>query len=420
MAIADLHVNAARLQENLEELAKIGRNESGGIDRQLASPADSEARAWLKDLWEKIGLGIRTDAIANLWGKPRSGAAEGRPIVLGSHHDTVPNGGAYDGALGVLMATEVVQTLIEGGAELRHPVWTLSMTGEEPSDFSVSTLGSKVLCGRLVEKDLEQIRNRVTGEKLETAIHRLGGDIHRVAEDARLEKGRLAAFIECHIEQGRRLYDAGENIAAVTCITGIYREILYVHGEANHAGTTQLHDRRDALAAASDIVLAVEDLMREAPDLAATVGHIQAQPNASNIVPAQVMLTLDLRTANPETRAAALEHFGEAVRGIEQARGVVIERKLNLDQAEMPMDGDVVRAIGDAAEALGEPRRELVSMAGHDAANLARLTKAGMIFVSTVSGYSHCPQEAAPEKAVAVAAQAMLETVLLLDRRLPI
>ncbi len=412
-------VNPERLQGNLKALAAIGRNAAGGIDRQLGSPADSEARVFLRRLWEDMGLLVRTDAIANLWGESPD-APEGKPIVLGSHHDTVPNGGAYDGALGVLMATEVKAALLESGTRLRHPVTLLSLTGEEPNDFSVSTLGSKVLCGRLLEKDLEALKNRVTGESLEEAIRRLGGDIHRVAEHARLPKDQLAAFLECHIEQGRRLYDAGEKIAAVNCITGIYREIIRVRGEANHAGTTQRKDRRDALAAAADVVLAAEELMRLSPAgaLAATVGRVKVMPNASNIVPGLVTLTLDLRTADPLLRARALEQFSAAIRKIEAVRGVCIEREQSLDQPEMKMAPVVIRALEDAAEMCGLPRRELVSMAGHDAANMARLTQAGMLFVATVRGYSHCPQEEAPEEAVAAAAQAMLDAVLLLDRRL--
>lgn len=412
------HVNVARLLDNLQELAQIGRNAAGGIDRQLGSPADSEARAWLVKRWRAMGLSVRTDAIANLWGEDEGMAK--RPIVLGSHHDTVPNGGAYDGALGVLLATEVVQTLRESGIALRHPLALLSLTGEEPNDFSVSTLGSKVLCGRLREEDLRKLKHRVTGETLETAIARLGGDIRRVREEMPLEKERLAAFLECHIEQGRRLYDAGENIAAVTCITGIYREVIRIRGEANHAGTTRPEHRRDALAAAADVVHAVEALMGEAslPGLAATVGRIQVRPNASNIVPGDAALTLDLRTADPEERKRALAMLAASVADIEAVRGVRIERELNIDQKEMPLAPVVIRAFDDAAAKLGEPRRELVSMAGHDAANMERLTQAGMLFVSTVDGYSHCPQEAAPDHAVAVAAQAMLEAVLLLDGRL--
>lgn len=413
-------IQAERLLQRLADLSKIGANAQGGIDRQLGSPADIEARSWLQQLWEQMGLDVRRDAIANLWAEDSRTRGKGKPLVLGSHHDTVPNGGAYDGALGVLMATEVLETLREHDAKLHHPLSLISFTGEEPNDFSVSTLGSKVLCGRLTEPDLMQLKHRVTGESLENAIERMGGDIHQVAAHARLTPGSLAGFIECHIEQGRRLYDVGEKVAAVSCITGIYREIITVEGEANHAGTTRYKDRRDALMAAAEVGLAVEDIIRqpEWQDVAATVGRIKVAPNASNIIPGQVELTLDLRTANPEHRQQALAYLTREIQRIAKKRRAKITQRLNLDQPEMPMSPVVIQALLDGAETIGEPRRELVSMAGHDAANMARLTKAGMLFVSTVNGYSHCPQERAEPDAIAAAAQNLLESVLLLDRRL--
>lgn len=415
-------VNAARLMRRLEALARIGANAQGGIDRQLGSDADFQARRWLAACWqEELGLMVRADAIANLWGTVPGAEAAGKPIFLGSHHDTVPNGGRFDGALGVLMATEVLQTLRENDVPLRHPIGVVSFTGEEPNSFSVSTLGTKVLSGRLGREELDRLKDCNNGERLETAIERLGGNMAQV-DKARLMKGRLAAFMECHIEQGRRLYDRGEAVAAVTCITGIYREIITVVGEANHAGTTRLPDRRDALAAAAEVCLAVEDIMRkpELSGVAATVGHIEVQPNASNIIPGEAGLTLDLRTAEPAKRQQALLLLGSAIEAIAARRQVTIRREVNLDQAEMPMDAAVVAAIRDAAAANGEAPRELVSMAGHDAANMARLTRAGMLFVQSVDGYSHCPRELTYEPEIARAAQVMLDAVLLLDRRLAV
>ena len=202
-------VNAARLMRRLEALARIGANAQGGIDRQLGSDADFQARRWLAACWqEALGLMVRADAIANLWGTVPGAEAAGKPIFLGSHHDTVPNGGRFDGALGVLMATEVLQTLRENDVPLRHPIGVVSFTGEEPNSFSVSTLGTKVLSGRLGREELDRLKDCNNGERLETAIERLGGNMAQV-DKARLMKGLLAAFMECHIEQGRRLYDRG-------------------------------------------------------------------------------------------------------------------------------------------------------------------------------------------------------------------
>jgi len=412
-------IKCSRLMQRLQELGKIGRNDAGGIDRQLASPADVIARKWLINCWqEKLGLTVKVDPIANIWGSlPMHNKR--KPIVLGSHHDTVPNGGMFDGALGVILATEVMQTLQENRVELRHPLKLVSFTGEEPNSFSVSTLGTKVLSGRLGPTELAVIRDRNTGESLQSAIARLGGNLTDVSK-ARLQPDCLAAFLECHIEQGRHLFDQQEAVAAVTCITGIYREIITISGESNHAGTTRLGDRRDALTAAAEVCLAVEDIMRspELEEVSATVGRIVVKPNASNIIPGEAILTLDLRTAEVQKKGQALAQLDKAVAEIARRRQIRIERSMNLDQAEMPMDPIIIEALSDAAEANGEKKRNLVSMAGHDAANMARITRAGMIFVQSVDGYSHCPQEYTNEAEIAKAAQVMLNAVLLLDRRL--
>ena len=412
-------INASRLLDRLTALRQLGRNAAGGIDRQLGSPADSEARKWLLDCWQKeLGLQVECDAIANLWGSLPDQPLQ-KAIVLGSHHDTVPSGGWLDGALGVLMATEIFQTLRENGVKLRHPLGIVSFTGEEPNSFGVSTLGTKVLSRRLERAALEKLKDSRTGESLATAVTRLGGNIAAIPEPP-LGSKDIAAFLECHIEQGRRLFDAGEAVAAVTCITGIYREIITVRGDANHAGTTLPAHRRDALAGAAEVVLAVEHIMRqpEMEGLTATVGHLEVQPNASNIIPGQVLLTLDLRTAQPAKRQLALERFTAAIDGIQDRRGIRIDRRLDLDQPEMPLDETLITALEDSMAANGHPRRRLVSMAGHDAANMARLTKSAMLFVQSIDGRSHCPQEDTNGVEIAQAAQVLLDAVLLLDRRL--
>ena len=415
-------INAPRLLQRLHALRQVGCNAAGGIDRQLGSPADSEARKWLLDCWQKeLGLQVEVDAIANLWGI-RPGQHLQKAIVLGSHHDTVPNGGWLDGALGVLMATEIFQTLQENGVKLRHPLGIVSFTGEEPNSFGVSTLGTKVLSRRLGRAALGALRDCKTGESLVCAVERLGGNPAAIPEGTEplLGPQEIAAFMECHIEQGRRLFDAGEAVAAVTCITGIYREIISIQRDANHAGTTLPIHRRDALAGAAEVVLAVEHIMQEPAmeGLTATVGHLEVQPNASNIIPGEVLLTLDLRTAQPAKRQLALEKLTAAIDGIQNRRGIRIDRRLDLDQPEMPLDEDLITALEDSMAANGHPCRRLVSMAGHDAANMARLTKSAMLFVQSIDGRSHCPQEDTNGLEIAQAAQVLLDAVLLLDRRL--
>lgn len=414
-----IKINRQRLMTRLDELSKIGKNAAQGIDRQLGSIPDEEARAWLTRCWQhELGLTVKTDGIANLWGQQAEKSGN-RPIVLGSHHDTVPNGGKYDGALGVLLGTEVLQTLQENQVELKHPLWLISFTGEEPNDFSVSTLGSKVLAGRLTAADVKKMKHRKTGEALPDALQRLGGDIQQV-DGARLAMNELAAFLECHIEQGRVLYDEQHAVAAVSCITGIYREVITISGEANHAGTTKLKDRRDALVAAAEVVLAAEAIMKvpEFAGVAVTIGRLTLTPNASNIIPGKVVMTFDLRTADAKIRQQALALWQEKLGEISNRRSVSIEREVNLDQPERRMDDMVIEAFEEAATGNGQEPEVLVSMAGHDAANMARVTKAGMLFVQTVNGYSHCPQEEAAADAIEIAANTMLAAVRILDRRL--
>lgn len=445
-----MKISRKRLEENLFELGKIGRNNIGGIDRALGSESDRRARKWLMEYWQQsLGLSTRLDAIANMWVR-YEGTESLPPIVIGSHHDTVPNGGMYDGALGVLGATEIVQTLKERDIKTRHPIEIVSFTGEEPNPYNVSTLGSKVLSGRLVKEDLEKLTSYIDGSSLAECIRAVGGDISK-AEEARLKENDVRAFIELHIEQGKRLYEKGITSAAVNCITGIYRENIMVIGEANHAGTTIMNDRHDALLAASEFALLYEQLVRaeDREDVVGTIGYVKVFPNAASIVPGSVELILELRCCDEMIRQRIREGIATAAKTVEEKRGVSINRKLNLDQKEMPMERVVIDAIKqgimeveikkeheqaekdvypdknpvekrlDGQEKNIEPL-ELVSMAGHDAANMQRVTKSAMIFVQSINGKSHCPEEDTDIYCIEETVNAMLQAVLILDKEMDV
>lgn len=436
-----LKINKERLERNLYELGKIGRNEHGGIDRALGSKEDLLAREWLRAYWEdKMGLKVRHDAIANMWvlydsklqenttGKPSENTNENTkegssgeyqplpPIVIGSHHDAVPDGGMYDGALGVLGATEIVETLMEAGVKLNHPIEIVSFTGEEPNPYNVSTLGSKVLSGRLVREDLEMLTSYIDGSPLSECISAAGGDIEK-AEEALIKPGEIDSFIELHIEQGRRLFDKGLTSASVNCITGIYRENITVHGEANHAGTTVMDNRHDAFLAAGEFALGYEKIIKEEhrDDVVGTIGYVKVLPNAASIIPGSVELILELRCCSEEIRQRVKARVGVLTKEIDEKRGVTIERKLNLDQKEMPMDPEVIAAIDQGIAIMGQEPVTLVSMAGHDAANMARVTRSAMIFVQSINGKSHCPEEATDIDRIEETVNAMLQAVLILD-----
>lgn len=411
-------INSTRLMNRFNKISQIGLNPlTGGIERQLGTPGDKAARSWLKDIWQKeLHLNVYTDAIANLWGTYGK-HLENKPIVFGSHHDSVPNGGKYDGALGVIIAMEAMQTIKENNIITRHPLEIISFTGEEPNTYSVSTLGSKVLCGRLNKDDIFKLSDCYTKKTLASTIDYLGGNSEKINE-ARLSRDRITAFLEFHIEQGQRLFKKNQSVAAVSCITGIYREIITITGEANHAGTTEAADRRDALCGAAELCLAIEGIMSECNNLSITVGKITVEPNSSNIIPGQVVLTLDMRTAYPDEKKKALTLLTKFTQQISAERHIKIRRELNLDQSEMPMSENVINSILQASALENQPAVKLVSMAGHDAANMARLTKSGMLFAPSVDGFSHCPQEYTHPEDIAIAAQVYLDTLLILDKEL--
>lgn len=413
-----LKINIKRLEKNLNELAKIGMNSRGGIDRALGDESDRIARKWIEDYWEsKVGLNVETDAIANMWAE-RKGCENIPPLVIGSHHDAVPNGGKYDGALGVLLATEIIQTLNENNIETRHPIKLVSFTGEEPNPFNVSTLGSKVLSGRLKCEDLKKLTSYKDGGSLEECIDKIGGNINK-ADEILVKPNDISAFIECHIEQGRRLLDKGLPSACVSCITGIYRENITIRGEANHAGTTVMNDRHDAFLAAAELGLGFEQLVKAVgkDEVVGTIGYATVFPNAASIIPGVTELILEIRTTEKEIKDSLIKGLGNIVCEIEKKRRVKIERRVNLDQGEMQMDPDVMSAINRGIEQENIPSIELVSMAGHDAANMERVTKSGMIFVQS-NGKSHCPEEDTYMDNVEITGNGMLNALLILDKEL--
>lgn len=413
-----MEIKNERLMNNLFSLAQIGRNSAGGIDRWFGSEKDIEAREWLLKYWKAVFPKARvvTDGIGNLWVKT-TGLNDLAPIVLGSHHDAVPCGGKYDGALGVLMATEVMETLNENHITLRHPLYIISFTGEEPNPFNLSTLGSKVLAGRLTQKDLLKCFNRDNGESLEAAIDKAGGNIHCAGK---IKQGEIAAFIECHIEQGHRLEDLNLSVASVTAITGIYREEITFFGEANHAGTTVIGDRKDAFLAACDFALQVEKELQKYPDgtLVGTIGHIEMKPNEVNIIPEELKFIIDIRTCRKEILKKMLQKMDNIQEIVQKHRGIRIRREIILNQPCIPMDQEVISAIDAGIAMVQEPPMRLESMAGHDAANMAGITKSGMIFVKSTGGKSHCKEEYTPPEDIKKAGDVMLHALMELDRKL--
>ncbi|MDT8861365.1 Zn-dependent hydrolase [Alkalihalobacillus sp. MEB130] len=415
MKMTQYRINSERLRQSIEKLATFGKNENGGLDRTTFTEAELEARDWLKTSLKKANLQVRVDEAANIWAK-KEGQLNDLPVItFGSHIDTVPNGGKYDGALGVLMALEVMQVLEENQIKTRHPFELVSFSAEEPNPFGLSTFGSRAITGKLKTKDIEQVIDSA-GNVLTEALKGAGGNPTHFERSVR-SPNELAAYLEVHIEQGKRLLNHQIPVGVVSAITGIYREEVTVFGEANHAGTTLMDDRKDALASSSEMVLALEKICSEYPEneVVGTVGKLMVLPNSANIIPAEVRFTLEVRGKTKEEMKDVIEKWENDVKQIQINRSVRIDRSVLLNQDPAPMDALLIKKTEEAAKHLGYESLLLGSMAGHDATHMASITRSGMIFVPSIDGRSHCPEEFSRMEDIEKVANVFLHTLLALD-----
>lgn len=412
-----LSINIARLKADIEELGQIGINALGGLDRTTFTASELTARNWLKSHLHNLQLLVEIDQAANIWGK-RKGEELLPSIVFGSHIDTVPNGGKYDGALGVLIALEVMRVLEENEITTRHPLQLVSFSAEEPNPFGLSTFGSRAVTGKLTKKHILNVTDGA-GTPLTDALKAAGGDPDNF-EKCLLQPEEISAYLEVHIEQGKRLLSRSIPIGIVTVITGIYREEITVIGEANHAGTTLMVDRKDALTAASELILSLERacLIHPSSEAVGTIGKMNITPNAPNIIPDTVCMTLEIRGESSKEIQEILAVFEIACLLVNENRSVQIKRKVILNQPPALMDEFVIQAMIENAETLDYPYYLLGSMAGHDAVHMAAITKSGMLFVPSLEGKSHCPEEESRIEDIEKAANTLLQTILSLDQKL--
>ncbi|WP_461205888.1 allantoate amidohydrolase [Clostridium sp. DL1XJH146] len=416
---ANITINKERLINNLSNLSKIGINCNGGIDRSFGSQADFEGRKYLINLWkEQLKLNTSIDACANLWVK-LPGSENLPAIILGSHIDTVPSGGAYDGALGVLVGAEIVQTIKENNIKLKHPIGFVAFSSEEPNPFISSTIGSRAASGNIKKEELINVVSDENGDRLADILEKFGGSINDI-EKAQVTSKDIGAFIECHIEQGRKLYDQKISLGIVTNITGIYRESITIIGEANHAGTTMMKHRHDALLAASEFCLAFEKNIKDTnnDEVVGTIGHIEVFPNATNVVPGKTELILEIRTQNNNITNDIVQNLSKSIKVIEEKRGVKILRQCIESDDPVPMDEYIQSTLIRSIEASNENYIKLPSMAGHDATQIAGITKTGMIFIPSIDGKSHCPEEKVNFDDVEKVGNVLLKTILTLDQEM--
>jgi N-carbamoyl-L-amino-acid hydrolase len=402
--------NTGRLEQRIAELGKFGANPEGGVSRVAFSAADVAGREYIKKLMQDAGLAVRVDTAGNVIGRREGSDPQLPAIMTGSHIDSVPGGGNYDGDVGVLGAIEVAQLLQEHGLRLRHPLEIVSFTDEEGG-----LIGSLAMTGRLEPGALDVMSH--SGKTIRDGIRAVGGDPDRLDEAVR-KPGELKAFIELHIEQGAILHEANLDIGVVEGIVGIHWWDVTVEGFANHAGTTPMNRRRDALLSAAELALAVNRIATSTPGRqVATVGKIRAEPGAPNVIPGRVIMSLEIRDLD----AGKIQTVFEAARAeadkIAKARQTPISfKELSVASEPAPTDVRVRRIIAAAATSLGLSHQVMPSGAGHDAQDMTHIAPTGMIFVPSVAGISHSPREYTSPADMANGVNVLLRTVLAIDR----
>ncbi|MGA2561278.1 MAG: allantoate amidohydrolase [Terracidiphilus sp.] len=378
----------ATMTEEPAETADGGIAEIGGTTRRFLTAPMHDVHRHLRSRMEALGMNVEVDAVGNLRGVWQPDASTHKRLLLGSHVDTVPHAGAFDGVLGVVLALEWVEI----AQEMHFPfaIEVIAFSEEEGVRFGAPFLGSRAVAGRFDAALLEQ--TDTDGVRMDEAIRAFGLDPAVI--DAAVMSADATGFVEIHIEQGPVLDVEGLPLAAVTAIAGQTRLNLTFEGQPNHAGTTPMHLRRDALAAAAEWMVEVEALARRTDGLVATVGRITVDPNATNVVPGRVQVSLDARHAVDAIRIAAIEEVVAKANGIAATRMVTLERTNWLDQPSVPMDERLTAMLAEAIEAAGYESKRMPSGAGHDAMVMAAKVPAAMLFLRTREGISHHPAEA--------------------------
>lgn len=389
----------------MDELAQLGQDERGGYTRLAFGKADCAIAAHLASRMERAGLVVRYDAFGNVFARTRGASLSVPVILIGSHVDSVPCGGNYDGIVGVVCAIAVACEAAR--RELPCPIEVVIFRAEESSRFGVANLGSKAMTGSLPSNASSRYRDG-DGCTLGEVMAERG----LVCENV-MYRMPIRAFFEIHIEQGRVLESATCPLGIVTAIAAPHRYRLTIAGRADHSGATPMHLRADALAGASEMILMVEQVAnRYAGDkIVATVGHIEAMPNVMNVIAGKVVLSLDIRGTEKEAIEMAKKNIFSQVYHIAQTRGLVLSVATLSEETPVQLDSRLIDTLSQAAAELGERSMRMVSGAGHDAMYMARLAPTAMLFVPSKDGISHNPQEYTEPDDIVRAAQVLYRAV---------
>ena len=404
-----IRVNGERISQHLAALSEYGKNPQGGVSRVAYSEADRAGRQYVLGLMRDAGLNVRIDTAGNLVGERAGSDGKLRPIVIGSHIDSVPEGGNYDGDVGSLSAIELAQTLNEGRIRMRHPLQVIIFENEEGI-----MVGSTAIAGRVDIARLNLISQ--SGKTVRDGIKFIGGDPDRLAESTR-QLGSIEAYIELHIEQGGVLEQEHLQIGVVEGIVGIQDTEVSVEGIANHAGTTPMMQRHDALLSAARFIDMLNKVVTGIPGRqVGTVGWVKAQPGAYNVVPGKVTLGMELRDLDSGKIQSMFEQIRKGADAIGLANGTTFHFDQHALSTPALTDTHLQAIIGESAKRLGLSAKRMPSGAGHDAQEMARLGPIGMIFVPSVGGLSHAPKEFSRPGDIENGANVLLESVLGVDK----
>ncbi|WP_033012653.1 hydantoinase/carbamoylase family amidase [Geobacillus kaustophilus] len=401
-------IQGERLWQRLMELGEVGKQPSGGVTRLSFTAEERRAKDLVASYMREAGLFVYEDAAGNLIGRKEGTNPDATVVLVGSHLDSVYNGGCFDGPLGVLAGVEVVQTMNEHGVVTHHPIEVVAFTDEEGARFRFGMIGSRAMAGTLPPEALEC--RDAEGISLAEAMKQAGLDPDRLPQAAR-KPGTVKAYVELHIEQGRVLEETGLPVGIVTGIAGLIWVKFTIEGKAEHAGATPMSLRRDPMAAAAQIIAIIEEEARRTGTTVGTVGQLHVYPGGINVIPERVEFVLDLRDLKADVRDQVWNAIAARAETIAKERNVRLTTERLQEMPPVLCSDEVKRAAEAACQKLGYPSFWLPSGAAHDSVQLAPICPIGMIFVRSQDGVSHSPAEWSTKEDCAAGAEVLYHTV---------
>lgn len=397
------------IMNEIEQIAQFGKDKRG-ITRLAFSPADYAAREYVINLMRENGMNVRTDEIGNIIGRIEGTQSQAPAVITGSHLDTVPEGGKFDGIVGIVGGIAALKAL-EARGPLTHPLELIVFAGEESSRFGVATIGSRVMAGVTNAHALAKLKDQ-DGLALTQLLKDQGLDIQNVVKATR-GKQDVKAFIELHIEQGTGLEKEGKSIGIIEAIAAPARCKIVVEGVAAHSGTTPMEERQDALVSAAMIILAVNEIALEQSErgIVGTVGSMKVYPGAMNVIPGLVEMWVDIRGVDHQSIVECVQEIKDAISEITERQNTGVSIEMLSSERPAQMDPDIINLISDICRQQGIQYQRMNSGAGHDAMNMARIAKTGMIVIPCRAGISHNPDEYASPEDIQRGVEVLTETL---------